>query len=176
VLGGYKENRVGRPDALTKRGPFAGRIFIAVLVVHRQLPDLDDGELSIEVPGSLLPIRSDRIRFQQILLNLMSNAVKFTPSGGRASLSASIEADGVVIIVQNSGIGMKAEDIPIALEPFRQIDGALSRRFDGTGLGLPLAKALVELHGSRLEIQSAPGAGTMVRIHLPLERMANAAA
>jgi signal transduction histidine kinase len=62
------------------------------------------------------------------------------------------------------------------LEPFRQIDGALSRRFDGTGLGLPLAKALVELHGGRLEIQSAPAAGTMVRILLPLERMADAAA
>jgi signal transduction histidine kinase len=62
------------------------------------------------------------------------------------------------------------------LEPFRQIDGALSRRFDGTGLGLPLAKALVELHGGRLEIQSAPAEGTMVRILLPLERMADAAA
>jgi PAS domain S-box-containing protein len=132
--------------------------------------------LSINVPGSLPLIRSDRIRFQQILLNLMSNAVKFTPSGGRVSLSASIEADGAVITVQDTGIGMKAEDIPIALEPFRQIDGALSRRFDGTGLGLPLAKALVELHGGRLEIQSAPAEGTMVRILLPLERMADAAA
>ena len=132
--------------------------------------------LSINVPGSLPLIRSDRIRFQQILLNLMSNAVKFTPSGGRVSLSASIETDGAVITVQDTGIGMKAEDIPIALEPFRQIDGALSRRFDGTGLGLPLAKALVELHGGRLEIQSAPAAGTMVRILLPLERMADAAA
>jgi PAS domain S-box-containing protein len=132
--------------------------------------------LSIDVPGSLPLIRSDRIRFQQILLNLMSNAVKFTPKGGRVSLSASIAADGAVITVEDTGIGMKAEDIPIALEPFRQIDGALSRRFDGTGLGLPLAKALVELHGGRLEIQSAPAAGTMVRILLPLERMADAAA
>ena len=132
--------------------------------------------LSLDISGALPRIRSDQVRFQQILLNLMSNAVKFTPAGGRVSVSASIEADGAVIAVEDSGIGMKAEDIAIALEPFRQIDGPLSRRFDGTGLGLPLAKALVELHGGRLEIQSAPAAGTLVRIRLPLERMTDAAA
>jgi len=131
--------------------------------------------LAIEIPGSLPCVRADRLRFQQILLNLMSNAVKFTPSGGRVSVSAAIEAAGAVIVVADTGIGMKAEEIPIALEPFRQIDGALSRRFDGTGLGLPLARALVELHGGRLDIESAPGAGTVARIHLPLERMTDAA-
>ena len=132
--------------------------------------------LSLNISGALPLIRSDQVRFRQILLNLMSNAVKFTPAGGRVRVSASIEADGAVITVEDSGIGMKAEDIAIALEPFRQIDGPLSRRFDGTGLGLPLAKALVELHGGRLEIQSAPAAGTLVRILLPLERMTDAAA
>jgi signal transduction histidine kinase len=106
----------------------------------------------------------------------LSNGVKFTPAGGRVSVSASIEADGPVIVVEDTGIGMKAEDIAIAMEPFRQIDGALSRRFDGTGLGLSLANALVELHGGRLDIQSAPTEGTMVRIRLPLERMTDAAA
>ena len=132
--------------------------------------------LSINLPNSLPPIRSDQVRFQQILLNIMSNAVKFTPSGGRVSVSAAIGADGAVVAVEDTGIGMKPEDIAVALEPFRQIDGALSRRFNGTGLGLPLAKALVELHGGCLEIQSAPSEGTTVRIHLPLERMTNAAA
>ncbi len=132
--------------------------------------------LSINVPSSLPLIRSDQLRFRQILLNLMSNGVKFTPAGGQVRVSASIEADGAVIAVEDTGIGMKAEDIPIALEPFRQIDGALSRRFDGTGLGLPLAKALVELHGGCLNIESAPGAGTVVRIRLPLQRVRNAAA
>jgi PAS domain S-box-containing protein len=131
--------------------------------------------LSLDISGALPCIRSDQVRFQQILLNLMSNAVKFTPAGGRVSVSAVIEADGAVIMVKDSGIGMKPEEIAIALEPFRQIDGPLSRRFDGTGLGLPLAKALVELHGGRLEIQSAPGAGTLVRVRLPLERMMEAA-
>ena len=132
--------------------------------------------LSLDISGALPCIRSDQVRFQQILLNLMSNAVKFTPAGGRVRVSAAIEADGAVIAIEDSGIGMKAEDIAIALEPFRQIDGPLSRRFDGTGLGLPLAKALVELHGGRLEIRSAPAAGTLVRIRLPLERMTDVAA
>jgi two-component system cell cycle sensor histidine kinase PleC len=92
------------------------------------------------------------------------------------NVSASIEADGAVIAVSDTGIGMKPADIPIALEPFRQIDGALSRRFDGTGLGLPLAKALVELHGGCLDIESAPAAGTVVRIRLPLDRITDTAA
>jgi len=102
--------------------------------------------------------------------------VKFTPSGGRVTVAAAVRGEGAVIAVADTGIGMKAEDIPIALEPFRQIDGALSRRFDGTGLGLPLAKALVELHGGRLEIESVPDAGTVVRVVLPLDRIAEAAA
>jgi PAS domain S-box-containing protein len=132
--------------------------------------------LSIDVPDSLPLVRLDQVRFQQILLNLMSNAVKFTPEGGNVSLFAAVEPDGAVIAVEDTGIGMNAEQIAIALEPFRQIDGPLSRRFDGTGLGLPLAKALVELHGGRLDIESAPGAGTTVSIHLPSERMIDVAA
>jgi len=132
--------------------------------------------LSIDVPTSLPLIRSDEVRFKQILLNLMSNAVKFTPDGGRVSVYAQTDAEGAVIAVEDTGIGMKPEDIEIALEPFRQIDGALSRRFDGTGLGLPLAKALVELHGGHLDIQSALAEGTVVRVRLPRERVIDAAA
>jgi signal transduction histidine kinase len=132
--------------------------------------------LSIDVPGGLPRIRSDELRFRQILLNLMSNGVKFTPAGGRVGVSAALAHEGIVIAVEDTGIGMKPEEIPIALEPFRQIDGALSRRFDGTGLGLPLARALVELHGGRLDIDSAPGKGTTVRVWLPLERVASKAA
>ena len=135
-----------------------------------------DVSLSVDVSGSLPFIRSDQLRFQQILLNLMSNAVKFTPAGGCVRLSAAIEADGAVIAVEDTGIGMKKEDIAIALELFRQIDGPQNRRFVGTGLGLPLAKALVELHGGRLDIESAPGAGTTVRVRLPSERIADVAA
>ncbi len=132
--------------------------------------------LAVSLPRALPPLRLDPMRFQQILLNLMSNAVKFTPAGGRVTVTAGMERDGAVIAVEDTGVGMKAEDIATALEPFGQIEGPLTRRFDGTGLGLPLAKALVELHGGRLEIASAPGEGTTVRIRLPPERIVHAAA
>jgi protein-histidine pros-kinase len=132
--------------------------------------------LVVDVPGTLPPIRTDPIRFHQILLNIMSNAVKFTPAGGHVIVSAYVEKDGAVVAIEDTGIGMKPEEIAIALEPFRQIEGALTRRFAGTGLGLPLAKGLVELHGGGLDIQSAPGKGTTVRIRMPAERIASAAA
>ncbi|HTZ81185.1 MAG TPA: HAMP domain-containing sensor histidine kinase [Stellaceae bacterium] len=132
--------------------------------------------LAIEVSSALPLIRADQLRFQQILLNLMSNAVKFTPAGGRVRVSAAIETEDVVIAVEDTGIGMKEADIALALEPFRQIEGPHSRRFAGTGLGLPLAKALVELHGGRLDIRSAPAAGTTVLVRLPSDRLLVAAA
>jgi signal transduction histidine kinase len=78
---------------------------------------------------------------------------------------------GVTISISDTGIGMKPEDIPIALSPFRQLDDAFSRRSEGTGLGLPLAKMLTELHGGALEIASAPGLGTTVNVRLPRDRI-----
>jgi signal transduction histidine kinase len=132
--------------------------------------------MSFDVAPSLPLIRSDTVRFKQLLLNILSNAVKFTPSGGRARLQAWLEADGLVIQVEDTGIGMNAEDIEIALVPFRQVEGALARRFRGTGLGLPLAKALVDLHGGQLEIKSALGRGTSVSIRLPRSRLLSSAA
>jgi len=132
--------------------------------------------LTTESASSLPRIRCDQMRFRQILLNLMSNAVKFTPAGGEVKVYASIDAEGVIVAVTDTGIGMHPEQIAIALEPFRQIEGPMSRRFDGTGLGLPLAKALVELHGGRLQIDSVPDQGTTVRIILPRERLLEEAA
>jgi signal transduction histidine kinase len=116
-------------------------------------------------------IDADETRLKQVLLNLLSNAIKFTPAGGHVMVSAWLEASGLVIAVADTGIGMRAQDIPLALEPFRQVDAVLSRRYEGTGLGLPLAKRLTELHGGTLEIDSMPGRGTTVRIRLPALRM-----
>jgi signal transduction histidine kinase len=127
--------------------------------------------LVFTVADDLPLIDADTTRLKQVLLNLLSNAIKFTPSGGCVTISAWAEASGLVIAVADTGIGMRAQDIPIALEPFRQIDAVLNRRYEGTGLGLPLAKRLIELHGGTIEIDSAPGRGTTVRVRLPALRI-----
>src|SRR6185312_10945420 len=110
---------------------------------------------------------ADCRRLKQMLLNLMSNAVKFTPSGGRVTLAARLDGGGFSIAVSDTGIGMATEHIPKALERFGQVDSSLSRKYEGTGLGLPLTKALAELHGATLAIESEPNAGTTVTIRFP---------
>jgi signal transduction histidine kinase len=125
-------------------------------------------DLSPDLPVAL----GDPLRLKQIILTLMSNAVKFTAEGGRMIVSAGPDATGgAQLSVTDTGIGMTAQEIQIALEPFRQVDNPLSRRYEGTGLGLPLAKRLVELHGGTLGITSEPGIGTTVRFALPPGRM-----
>src|SRR6185312_12370775 len=134
-------------------------------------------ELAIDLPADLPLLRGDELRLKQVVLNLLSNAVKFTPIGGRITLSARMTAEsGIILAVADTGIGMKPEEIPIALEPFRQIDSALNRRYEGTGLGLPLARTLVELHGGMLSITSTPGQGTTVTVALPAARVIRKAA
>ncbi len=114
---------------------------------------------------------ADEARLRQIGLNLLSNAVKFTKAGGRVSISTGIDGEGgITIAVADTGIGMTADEIRIALEPFQQVTSSLSRTNEGTGLGLPLTKTLVELHGGRLEITSAPGRGTTVTARFPPSR------
>lgn len=109
----------------------------------------------------------DAQKITQIILNLVSNAIKFTPSGGVVSLLLEDRADTVQIQVTDSGIGMSTADIELALSPFGQVDSALNRTQMGTGLGLPLSKSLAELHGGTLVIESAPGEGTTITVSLP---------
>ena len=112
----------------------------------------------------------DPRRLAQALGNLLANALKFTPPAGRVRLTAKLESDGgVSLIVEDTGIGIAAETIAEALEPFRQIDGSLARKFEGAGLGLSLSKALIELHGGSLSIDSKVGVGTAVTLALPPE-------
>ncbi|MEI6557203.1 MAG: hybrid sensor histidine kinase/response regulator [Rhodospirillaceae bacterium] len=121
-----------------------------------------------QVPETLPQLWGDGRRLRQLLLNLLSNAIKFNRSGGLVALRAETAGDGrVVLSITDTGIGMTAEDIRVALTPFGQVDGSLSRRRDGSGLGLPLARMIADLHGGGLEIASTPGHGTTVRVTLP---------
>ena len=114
----------------------------------------------------------DRLRLKQILLNLLSNAIKFTPAGGSVRIEARTDAEGRMLFsVTDSGIGIAKENIPLALEPFRQIASPFARNAEGTGLGLTLVKSLMEMHDGRLEIESALQRGTVARLIFPAERV-----
>jgi signal transduction histidine kinase len=128
--------------------------------------------LRAEMPADLPQLRVDPLRLKQVLLNLLSNAVKFTESGGSVIVEAYRQpAGGCAIAVRDTGIGMRAEDIPRVFEPFVQVEAAISRQFDGTGLGLAVSKALVEKHGGLLVLESSLGVGTIATIRLPAERV-----
>lgn len=139
--------------------------------------------LHVSLPSALPRLHADPRRIKQILINLLSNATKFTPSGGSITVSADRSPEGGLILrVSDTGIGIKPEDIPLALTPFRQIDSGLARRHEGTGLGLPLCKALAELHDGRLTIKAGASStdqssfnsecpGTEVRIWFPAHRL-----
>jgi signal transduction histidine kinase len=129
--------------------------------------------LTVDFGEDLPFLWADELKLRRVLLNLISNAIKFTPQGGRIVLVANRTKDGgVAFSVQDTGIGMTADEISLALLPFRQIEAAYSRRHEGLGLGLPLAKSLIDLHGGTLAIQSQPQVGTNVTATLPPERTA----
>jgi len=109
----------------------------------------------------------DAAKLRQIFLNLLSNAIKFTENGGTISLSAEAFGDNIAVTVADTGIGMDPEDIEIAFQPFGQVDNRLERRYEGTGLGLPLTKALVDLHKGSIIIDSARGQGTRITVSFP---------
>ena len=124
------------------------------------------------MPPDLPPILADETKLRQILLNLVSNAVKFTPPGGRIDMRAEVAETGdFLFMVSDTGIGIAAADIPHALAPFGQVDSRLNRKFEGTGLGLPLAKSMTELHGGTFQLVSQPNVGTTVTLRLPKHRV-----
>jgi two-component system, cell cycle sensor histidine kinase PleC len=122
--------------------------------------------------GDIPSLHADRLRVKQILLNLLSNAVKFTPPGGAIRISVERGEDGgLMLAISDTGIGIAPEFIQAALEPFRQIASPFARNVEGTGLGLALAKALMECHGGTLELESALNLGTTARLIFPAERV-----
>jgi len=127
--------------------------------------------LEVEIPPSLPGLKADEVKFKQILLNLASNAIKFTPAGGTVHISAWVAEPGFVLQVRDTGAGMHPDHIPQAFEPFRQVDPGKRRHAQGTGLGLPIAKAFAELHGGSLAIESELERGTTVTVIFPSERI-----
>jgi two-component system, cell cycle sensor histidine kinase PleC len=119
-----------------------------------------------------LVLKTDPKRLKQVLLNLLSNSVKFTPEGGSVTLSATVDDDNGLLIlqVQDTGIGIADKDISKAMTTFGQVDNALSRKYEGTGLGLPLTRKLTELMGGNFQIQSELGFGTIVTLSFPYNR------
>jgi two-component system cell cycle sensor histidine kinase PleC len=109
---------------------------------------------------------------RQIMINLLGNAIKFTPTGGSVRVSgAALKDGGYAVTVQDSGIGMTQEEIAEALTPFGQIENRMTATHNGTGLGLPLAKAMVELHDGTMAISSIPGRGTRIVLNFPAHRI-----
>lgn len=112
-------------------------------------------------------LHADAAKLRQVILNLLSNAIKFTDEGGTIWVAAHVGMDAVQLMIRDTGIGMNPEDVDRAFQPFAQLDDRLARNYEGTGLGLPLTRALVELHEGRIAIDSARGVGTTITVTLP---------
>ena len=123
-----------------------------------------------------MPIQVDRRAMKQILLNLMSNAVKFTANDGCVTTRARIERDAVVVSVEDNGIGIPKRELDRLGQPFVQVENQFTKTHQGSGLGLAIARSLTELHHGKMEIQSEVGVGTTVTVRLPREGDARAAA
>ncbi len=151
-----------------EKRPSGARDIAEQAVALAQATTGENRAVAINVPLDLPTLEVDPRRIAQLLGNLIANAIKFTPAEGRIVLAGYVRPDGGVNFeVADSGIGMAEETIAAAMEPFRQLDGSLARKFEGAGLGLSIARALSELHGGRLSIASAVGAGTTVTVSLP---------
>ena len=124
-----------------------------------------------ELPNPTPYVYADEQRLIQILINLISNAIKFSQNHEDIVAGVHHDEGGLEVFVRDKGIGMSPEDIALALEPFRQADGGVNKKHEGTGLGLPLAKRLAELHDARFGIESEPGKGTTITVHIPSHRV-----
>jgi signal transduction histidine kinase len=144
-------------SAVTTVRPLADKKLVAIDCRHRRTDAV---------------IRVDQTKFKQVLLNLLSNAVKFTQPSGRVVVDCSRDDHGDLLIsVRDTGVGIPREQLEKVLEPFEQVEDHLTRRNEGTGLGLPIAKALIELHGGELSLESEINVGTTAELRLPCERV-----
>jgi two-component system, cell cycle sensor histidine kinase PleC len=124
--------------------------------------------LEESIDPALPHINGDGVRLRQVFTNLISNALKFTRDGGTVEVSAWASGDILLATVRDTGVGMTPEEVSVALTPFGQVDASHARWREGTGLGLPIARALVQLHGAELRIRSEKGKGTSVEVRFPI--------
>lgn len=147
-------------------------VMASVLQTMRPLVEKKSIALTCDAGPRPLAVHVDATKFRQILLNLLSNAVKFTPAGGTVAIDVErANAGGLTLAIADSGVGIPPDAVERVLEPFQQVDDPLRRREGGAGLGLPIARALIGMHGGTLELTSAVGVGTTVRLRLPAGRV-----
>ncbi len=153
---------------LESRDVNVGEILTASASSFRLMAETAGVAVKVEIDPSLPGVRGDAVKLRQVFINLISNALKFTRKDGTVTIKGAAGADGnAVIEVGDTGVGMTAEEIAVALTPFGQVDSSHTRWREGTGLGLPIARALVQLHGGDFLIHSRKGHGTQVMIVLP---------
>ena len=145
-----------------------GELMRACTSSFRLMADSADVKLELVVDPALPPVRGDAVKLRQVFTNLIGNALKFTRGGGSVTVTAQGAPEGgTTVLIADTGIGMTEEDIAVALTPFGQVDAGHARWREGTGLGLPIARALIHLHDGELTIRSEKGAGTVVAVALP---------
>lgn len=154
-----------RPERLELR-PLVDRLFseFAVAIPGRRLA------LENDVPDDLPPALADVERIHQVLFNLVDNAIRFTPDGGTVRISAGVADDAVQVAVADTGSGIETEHLPRLFERFYRVDHARARHDGGTGIGLAIARSVVEAHGGTIEAESVPGRGSVFRFDLPVAR------
>jgi len=157
----------GRMDLQYERTPI-GSIIDVVRSVIQAVAAKKGIDLEVEVPPSLPEVQVDPGRIKQVLYNLISNAIKFTPRGGVVRLGARADDQHLIVTVSDTGVGIAHEDLPRLFREFEQLRQPGGVRPEGTGLGLALTRRLVELHGGRVEVESALGRGSTFSVHLPL--------
>jgi signal transduction histidine kinase len=163
---------VGKFDLIDEDNVDVERAINACIALTRHLADAKSIPLSSVVEDNLPFVVADPTRLKQILMNLISNAVRFTEQGGSVEVIARLtQNQEMEIQVCDTGVGMTSEEVQVALEPFSQLDAGLGRHHEGAGLGLPLARRFVELHGGSLSVQSKKGCGTSVMVTLPEARV-----
>ena len=146
----------------------------AIAIIQPRI-DAKKQRLSIQIAEGIPPFEFDRRRVIQITLNLVTNAHKFTPEGGEITLAVAQEGHSVLVAVVDTGIGMTDDQLAHSMKPFAQVKSSFSRDHEGTGLGLPLTKALVQQHGGTFAIASEPQIGTRAAFLLPLSRQRTSA-